>query len=87
MGNNGVEHGDVVDDDAVYAVLVSAAVPPAPASGMAANGVGGAAAGDDVDVVRRFLREVGGVPEAIVDSRVSAGLVGYVQRRFAIAST
>lgn len=37
----------------------------------------------DVDVIRRFLREVGGVLESIVEAGTWAGLVGYVQGRFA----
>lgn len=61
VGDNGIDHGDVVDADAMYVVPASAAAAYAAASGTASSGVGGAdaAAGDDVDVFCRFLCDVG----------------------------
>lgn len=38
---------------------------------------------NDIDVIRRFLREVGGVTESIMDGGSWAGLIRYVQGRFA----
>lgn len=67
-------------------VPASAVVAGTAAGGAPSGGGGGAvvaAAPDYVEVVRRFLREVGGVPEAIVDNGSWAGLVGYTQGRFA----
>lgn len=56
-----------------------------------ANGGGGASGDsaaaaavgvDDFDVIRRFLREVVGVPDSIVHGGGWAGFVGYMQGRF-----
>lgn len=70
VNDNGFDHGDEDGDDAMDAVpaSVAAAPVPAPTNDTPANNNGGAAAGasDDIDVVRRFLREVGVVPGTIV---------------------
>lgn len=38
---------------------------------------------NDIDVISRFLREVGGVPDSIVDGGSCAGIIRYVKTRFA----
>lgn len=85
VNDNGFDHDDEDGDDAMDAVPASAVVAPVPAGRAPANGGVGApaVAGYYVSVIRRFLREVSGVPEAIIDGGIWAGFVGYVQGRIA----
>lgn len=44
---------------------------------------GAASAVSDVDVIRQFLREFGGVPESILENGTWASFIGYMQGGFA----
>lgn len=70
VGNGGVIHDGGREDGA-------AVTPEGPTVG-ASNTVGG-----NVEVIRRFLCKIGGVPVFIVETGTCAGLVGYVQGGFA----
>lgn len=85
--DNGVDNGDEDGEDAMDAVPVLPAAASAseltndtPVSG---DGGVAAVASGDIDVVHRFLPEGGGAPDAIVGGGSWAGLVWYLQRRFA----
>lgn len=43
----------------------------------------GAAAAGEFDVLRRFFRQIGGVPDAIVEKGTWDSLLGYTQGRIA----
>lgn len=87
IGYNGVKHREYDDEDAMGVVPAATAPVLAPLTAILAGFDGAAAAavatGSDIYVIRRFLRQVGCVSENIVDCGSWAGLVGYVQGRFA----
>lgn len=77
-----VPHDDMnVGSDGDGDGVLSGVVPPAAVN--AANAESASAAEGDLDVVRRFFRDVGGVPDRILEDGTWASLVGYTQGRFA----
>lgn len=80
------DEGDAIGgDDVAEDVDESFPVPAAPSAQAAAAAVvldgSGAPSTSDIDSVRRFLRQVRGVPEKVLEGTWDV-LIGYVQCRF-----
>lgn len=77
--------GDDADADALPGVIPPAAVNAvnAYAKGSGSGSCSQSITSGDVDIVRRFLRDVSGVAENIVENGTWGSLVGYAEGRLA----